>query len=202
MYWSYRLPDALSGLGSTFLFLMIRRPPRSTLFPYTTLFRSVLFGRRPRHDDGGAGAAGLGEVASRGKVHLQSAAFAPNHRAVPVRSIQRTVELTAASAAATALVAQLAGLARGRQSASSAKSWRPGHVGSSLDQHRQRIAGSRPVDARLDCSPRGHSHGPRATAALSPWQPRHGPHQWFTHREHVGLGEQKLERLPVFLVRP
>src|SRR2546422_6831826 len=26
-------------------FLMIRRPPRSTLFPYTTLFRS-LFGRR------------------------------------------------------------------------------------------------------------------------------------------------------------
>src|SRR3712207_8591228 len=25
-------------------FLMIRRPPRSTLFPYTTLFRSVLTG--------------------------------------------------------------------------------------------------------------------------------------------------------------
>src|SRR5579862_9947983 len=29
-----------------FFFLMIRRPPRSTLFPYTTLFRSVLPGRR------------------------------------------------------------------------------------------------------------------------------------------------------------
>src|SRR6185312_17454532 len=28
----------------SFLFLMIRRPPRSTLFPYTTLFRS----RNPR----------------------------------------------------------------------------------------------------------------------------------------------------------
>src|SRR5476651_2862351 len=28
-----------------FFFLMIRRPPRSTLFPYTTLFRS----RDPRH---------------------------------------------------------------------------------------------------------------------------------------------------------
>src|SRR5688572_33383070 len=27
-------------------FLMIRRPPRSTLFPYTTLFRSVLAGSR------------------------------------------------------------------------------------------------------------------------------------------------------------
>src|SRR2546427_2582449 len=29
-----------------FFFLMIRRPPRSTLFPYTTLFRSVRFGLR------------------------------------------------------------------------------------------------------------------------------------------------------------
>src|SRR5260370_26647552 len=27
-------------------FLMIRRPPRSTLFPYTTLFRSLGFGQR------------------------------------------------------------------------------------------------------------------------------------------------------------
>src|SRR2546428_13938678 len=27
-----------------FFFLMIRRPPRSTLFPYTTLFRSESFG--------------------------------------------------------------------------------------------------------------------------------------------------------------
>src|SRR2546425_12873575 len=26
---------------ASFFFLMIRRPPRSTLFPYTTLFRSV-----------------------------------------------------------------------------------------------------------------------------------------------------------------
>src|SRR3989442_14069913 len=28
-----------------FFFLMIRRPPRSTLFPYTTLFRSPLLAR-------------------------------------------------------------------------------------------------------------------------------------------------------------
>src|SRR3712207_9435917 len=28
-----------------FFFLMIRRPPRSTLFPYTTLFRSVVAAR-------------------------------------------------------------------------------------------------------------------------------------------------------------
>src|SRR3712207_7611046 len=31
------MPDTVS-----FFFLMIRRPPRSTLFPYTTLFRSLL----------------------------------------------------------------------------------------------------------------------------------------------------------------
>src|SRR2546428_4047700 len=29
-----------------FFFLMIRRPPRSTLFPYTTLFRSQVMGGR------------------------------------------------------------------------------------------------------------------------------------------------------------
>src|SRR3712207_6946071 len=38
-----------------FFFLMIRRPPRSTLFPYTTLFRSDVAGdvrlkRQGRHD--------------------------------------------------------------------------------------------------------------------------------------------------------
>src|SRR3712207_7121916 len=42
-------------LISCFFFLMIRRPPRSTLFPYTTLFRSAarrdrqLLGGRPPH---------------------------------------------------------------------------------------------------------------------------------------------------------
>src|SRR2546426_8961754 len=30
-----------------FFFLMIRRPPRSTLFPYTTLFRSLIPRRSP-----------------------------------------------------------------------------------------------------------------------------------------------------------
>src|SRR3712207_9591053 len=33
-----------------FFFLMIRRPPRSTLFPYTTLFRSLLHIERQRAD--------------------------------------------------------------------------------------------------------------------------------------------------------
>src|SRR3712207_7030955 len=35
------LPVQAAVLVSNFFFLMIRRPPRSTLFPYTTLFRST-----------------------------------------------------------------------------------------------------------------------------------------------------------------
>src|ERR1039457_7363568 len=37
-----------NNLYSVHFFLMIRRPPRSTLFPYTTLFRSI---RRPSGSD-------------------------------------------------------------------------------------------------------------------------------------------------------
>src|SRR5229473_3654678 len=33
--------DRIAVLSPFFFFLMIRRPPRSTLFPYTTLFRSL-----------------------------------------------------------------------------------------------------------------------------------------------------------------
>src|SRR5205085_11698200 len=45
-----------------FFFLMIRRPPRSTLFPYTTLFRSP---RRDRHFHFGGG----GRQAPAGRAH-------------------------------------------------------------------------------------------------------------------------------------
>src|SRR5260221_10565077 len=38
-----------------FFFLMIRRPPRSTLFPYTTLFRSLQKLSRKRKPRRGAG---------------------------------------------------------------------------------------------------------------------------------------------------
>src|ERR1017187_10514592 len=38
--WSFRQVDQPVGSLGLFFFLMIRRPPRSTLFPYTTLFRS------------------------------------------------------------------------------------------------------------------------------------------------------------------
>src|SRR2546421_12843829 len=38
---SFSSYSTLLTLSFSFFFLMIRRPPRSTLFPYTTLFRSV-----------------------------------------------------------------------------------------------------------------------------------------------------------------
>src|SRR3712207_8886831 len=52
---------------------MIRRPPRSTLFPYTTLFRSVAgnakrFGRQPSPEHRrGAALSALGPVAAKSK---------------------------------------------------------------------------------------------------------------------------------------
>src|SRR5437764_15216045 len=39
---SYALSALSTAFFSSFFFLMIRRPPRSTLFPYTTLFRSQM----------------------------------------------------------------------------------------------------------------------------------------------------------------
>src|SRR2546429_3333734 len=56
---------------SLFFFLMIRRPPRSTLFPYTTLFRSP---RREVHraGEGVHQAAPLGTPSDRKSTRLNS----------------------------------------------------------------------------------------------------------------------------------
>src|SRR3989442_7526706 len=61
---------------TSFFFLMIRRPPRSTLFPYTTLFRSRagrrgaaggVGGQRPRRAHWGARQAGRGRGRADGR---------------------------------------------------------------------------------------------------------------------------------------
>src|SRR6266850_3604998 len=54
-----------------FFFLMIRRPPRSTLFPYTTLFRSLLAqhphrARAPARPDGDGSRSDRGAPAREG----------------------------------------------------------------------------------------------------------------------------------------
>src|SRR5258708_10793698 len=54
---------------STFFFLMIRRPPRSTLFPYTTLFRSR--DRRRPADARGGGVHGGVRPRSGGRGQLR-----------------------------------------------------------------------------------------------------------------------------------
>src|SRR5437773_11231212 len=44
---------------SFFFFLILRRPPRSTLFPYTTLFRSQCLARRGGQADRASAHAGV-----------------------------------------------------------------------------------------------------------------------------------------------
>src|SRR5256885_9596003 len=60
-----------------FFFLMIRRPPRSTLFPYTTLFRSVLLPRNWAHS----------------RLLHRLLAFSMNRFVSPERSEEHTSEL-------------------------------------------------------------------------------------------------------------
>src|SRR2546430_12539419 len=53
-------------------FLMIRRPPRSTLFPYTTLFRSVLAGPVAGQTVLVTGCGPIGLMADRESTRLNS----------------------------------------------------------------------------------------------------------------------------------
>src|SRR3989304_8022890 len=55
-----------------FFFLMIRRPPRSTLFPYTTLFRSPARGAARRADDAADPRRGLERRSEEHTSELQS----------------------------------------------------------------------------------------------------------------------------------
>src|SRR3712207_7360658 len=82
-----------------FLFLMIRRPPRSTLFPYTTLFRSdrvrLAARSRPRHGPVRLDAR-LGREAGgvRGAlVHVRPRQLALDDRPAALRSEEHTSEL-------------------------------------------------------------------------------------------------------------
>src|SRR3712207_8954287 len=75
-------------------FLMIRRPPRSTLFPYTTLFRSD--GRR-QHGLGYGGGPGAGAAPRAVRALLVRGAHHPRRRsrtrAPCTRSEEHTSEL-------------------------------------------------------------------------------------------------------------
>src|SRR2546427_2921727 len=81
----------MCGLLHTFtplFFLMIRRPPRSTLFPYTTLFRSPAIKPRPRM----AAPASLQKITSE-KQHPHPR----RHHHIQRRSEEHTSELQSQS---------------------------------------------------------------------------------------------------------
>src|SRR5258708_38485951 len=60
----------------SFFFLMIRRPPRSTLFPYTTLFRSL--GKPPSSTSSNGDAGGVFQPFDRSEEHT-SELQSPDH---------------------------------------------------------------------------------------------------------------------------
>src|SRR5690242_21328990 len=68
---------------------MIRRPPRSTLFPYTTLFRSLVLGGRLHREVGGLGAAQDAIDIGRRRTELIRAVGAVAHE--PTGSDKETV---------------------------------------------------------------------------------------------------------------
>src|SRR5690242_21907614 len=79
--------STVSSLSYIFFFLLIRRPPRSTLFPYTTLFRS----QRPRPSR-------LPHLAGRARHPVRTRSFrvlARRHGRIlpPSRSEEHTSEL-------------------------------------------------------------------------------------------------------------
>src|SRR5258708_20375001 len=72
------MPPGSTPVAVSFFFLMIRRPPRSTLFPYTTLFRSRAGGERlpaPGEPDRLVGVAGRHHRSEEHTSELQS----PDH---------------------------------------------------------------------------------------------------------------------------
>src|SRR3712207_9507538 len=73
-----------------FFFLMIRRPPRSTLFPYTTLFRSARAGAEGRAGDRRQGPVGRSGLHRRARARGKLAAHAGQLRD---RSEEHTSEL-------------------------------------------------------------------------------------------------------------
>src|SRR2546422_11033803 len=77
-----------------FFFLMIRRPPRSTLFPYTTLFRSRAYALRG--GSGGVGQWGGGEGVIRefeALAPMEVSVLAERRRHAAARSEEHTSEL-------------------------------------------------------------------------------------------------------------
>src|SRR5438270_6015362 len=77
-----------------FLFLMIQRPPRSTLFPYTTLFRSGVI---PSSPSAAASTGSASRAARRRCTWCSTAANGPVAATRTARSEEHTSELQSQS---------------------------------------------------------------------------------------------------------
>src|SRR2546430_8729993 len=84
-----------------FFFLMIRRPPRSTLFPYTTLFRS------PRIGAASSAAWGKSGIAYRTKPKVPIFSITPASRIDPEAGASRSEEHTSELQSQSNLVCRL-----------------------------------------------------------------------------------------------
>src|SRR2546426_4606411 len=151
---------------------MIRRPPRSTLFPYTTLFRSR---RRPRRVPGGAGGARrLGRV----RAHLERQrerrggglpAGSAVRAAVLPRPARATAALRAHPRSDRAAIPPARHVRDLPEPAAARVAWR----GDAVRRNRRRPAGAgtRPAGARVGAVVRA-PHVPRCRAGH---EPRCGP---------------------------
>src|SRR5262249_61256277 len=98
------LPTSVSPVYyPTLFFLMIRPPPRSTLFPYTTLFRSHPDGVRPRLH----AALAKAQAEAQQDVHAALALGLGHARGVRVRRVVRSEEHTSELQSLTNLVCRL-----------------------------------------------------------------------------------------------
>src|SRR5208282_6326081 len=80
-YWQVMVLTEWFRLRLVF-FLMIRRPPRSTLFPYTTLFRSGLLRRGSECAGGFQGCRRSAPAAARGRPDRKSTRLNSSHGSI------------------------------------------------------------------------------------------------------------------------
>src|SRR5262245_63012494 len=86
---------ALSHVVFVYFFLLIRRPPRSTLFPYTTLFRSEGPERVHRHAGVGVqGLAGPAHAEDRKSTRLNSSHLGISYAVFCLKKKKTNLEIT------------------------------------------------------------------------------------------------------------
>src|ERR1041385_9282951 len=76
-------------------FLMIRRPPRSTLFPYTTLFRSAISSLWPRKATSPGPQSDNDEIADRKSTRLNSSHGYTSYAVFCLKKKNKTIDTNA-----------------------------------------------------------------------------------------------------------